>query len=149
MRYCPNCGRQLPEGVTRCWNPECGFELTAPNKVEDMSAWAPKSDKLRELEMEYELATKGLTKGLPATFAVMLSGLMTLLGVAVVLVLTGETLLTGNQLVMIFGILATAVIIYFAFVFGRAARIKAQINKEKKEFEVAAGKMVRGSKDER
>lgn len=143
MRYCPNCGRELTEGVTRCWNPECGLKLPTPNRVGDMTIPPPKSDKLRELEMEYELATRGLTKGLPATFAAMLSGLMSLLATAVVLVMTGKTLLTGNQLVIIFGILATAIIIYFAFVFGRAARIKAQINKEKKELEVEVGRRVR------
>jgi hypothetical protein len=93
--------------------------------------------------MEYELATKGLTKGLPATLAAMLSGLMTMLAAGVVLVMTGKTLLSGNQLVMIFGILAVAIIIYFAFVFGRAARIKAQITREKHELQVEAGKKVR------
>ena len=76
-----------------------------------MSVSAPKSDRLRELEMESELATKGLTKGLSATFAGMLSVLMTFLAAAVVLVMMGMTLLTGNQLAMIFGILAIAVII--------------------------------------
>ena len=70
-----------------------------------------------ELEMEYELATKGLTKGLPATFAAMLSGLMSLLASAVVLVMTGKTRLTGSQPVIIFGILATASIHIHLFVY--------------------------------
>ena len=67
---------------------------------------------------------------------------MTLLASAVVLVMTGKTFINGNQLVLIFGILATAVIIYFAFVFGRAARIKAKIEKEKKELHIEVGRKI-------
>ncbi len=143
MKYCPNCGKELSESVTRCWNPECGLILPGPNKTEDMTIPRPKSDRLRELEMEYELATQGLIKGLPASIAAMLSGSLTILAAAVVLIMTGVELLSGSQLVVIIGILATAIIVYFAFVFGRAAKIKARIDKEKKEFEVEAGKKVR------
>src|SRR5260370_17741421 len=123
LKYCPECGNKLSEGVTRCWAAGCSFELPGSNKLRDQPMPTRKSDKLRELEMEYELATNGLTKGLPTTLAAMLSGLMTLLAAGVVLVMTARTLLSGNQLVMIFGILAAAIIIYFPFVFGRATRI--------------------------
>ena len=47
------------------------------------------------------------------------------------------------EFVAIFGILASAIIVYFAFVFGRSARIKAEIAKEKKRLEVEVGRKVR------
>ena len=65
MKYCPNCGKELSAGVTRCGNTECGFQLGSPNKTDDMTAPVPKSDKLRMMEMEYELAMRGLAKGRP------------------------------------------------------------------------------------
>lgn len=143
MRYCPNCGEKLSEGVTRCWNRECGLILHGPNKFDDMTMQRPKSEKLLELEMEYELAKRGLAEGIRATFAAMLSAGFTFLALIIVTVMGITPLLTGHQLVIIFGILAVAVILYFALVFGRAAKIKAQISKEKKEVQVELGKRVR------
>jgi hypothetical protein len=85
----------------------------------------------------------GLVGGIHGALAAMLSGGMSMLAGAVVLIMTGVPFLTGNQLVYIVGILATAIIVYFAFVFGRAAKIKAQINKEKTELHMELGKSVR------
>lgn len=147
MRYCPNCGKELGPGVTRCWNSSCGFVLPGPNKIEDMtippqSIPQHKSDRLRELELEYALATRGLNKGYPATFIAMLSTITVFLTSAALNAI-GKALLTGNQIVFIIGIVAGSIIIYFAFVFGRAAKIKAQITKEKQELQIEAGKKVR------
>jgi len=102
-----------------------------------------KSERLRELELEYELARLGLRKSLTGALLAASYGLMSLLALAVVLVMTGVQLFGGNQLVAIFGILALAVIIYFVIVFGRTARIQAEIGKEKQRLEVEIGKKVR------
>ena len=43
---------------------------------------------------------------------------------------------------IIIGILAAAIVMYFAFVFRRAARIKAEISATKKAIEIEAGNSV-------
>jgi hypothetical protein len=143
MKYCPNCGSALDEGVTRCWKQGCGYVLPAPNKRDELDYHPPKSERMKELELEYALARRGLGKGIGTTIAAILSGLFTLLASAIVLVFTDKTLLTGNQIVLTFGILAIAIVLYFAFIFGRAAKIKAEIRKEKIRIEIGAGEKVR------
>jgi len=149
MKFCPNCGKELAEGITRCWNKDCKLELLEPNKYEVpiikyiKPIEIEKSENLIELELEHKLAYNGLIKGMKAASAAMLSGFFTLMASGVVLIVSNKELLTGIQLVLIFAILATAIIIYFAFVFGRAAKIKVEISKEKKKLEVDSGKTTR------
>jgi hypothetical protein len=52
-------------------------------------------------------------------------------------------LFPGWPLVWVFGIMGTAVVIYYCFVYRRAFKLKAEIAKEKKRLELAAGKSVR------
>lgn len=144
MKFCPECAHQLGEGVTHCV--KCGIPFAHPNKIDDPSQQPIITEemraielKIRQLELEYDLANKGLAKGQTSTILVLLSGLTTLLASSVVLVLTSIPLLTGQQLVFIFGILSFSIIIYFAFVFGRAAKIRIEIENEKKKFEIEAG----------
>jgi len=145
MKYCPNCRHELTEGVTRCHNKDCGLEFLQPN-IRDESAYPPvKSERLKELELEYTLADRGLGKGMHATYAAMASGGFTLLAALVAAVAFGVTVLTGGQLVTIFAILAIAIILFFALVFGRAAKVKAELSKEKQRLEVELGRTVRGN----
>jgi hypothetical protein len=50
---------------------------------------------------------------------------------------------TGNQLVVVIGIIVAAMILYFALVFGRAAVLKAEIAKERQKIEMQLGQGVR------
>jgi hypothetical protein len=99
--------------------------------------------RLKELEHEYELARAGLAKGIWATGGAMLSGLLSLAIAVIALIWTGKEFLTGTHLVIIFFILAAAIVIYFSFVFGRTSRIRAEISETKKMLEMSSGDKVR------
>ena len=102
-----------------------------------------KSDELRQLEMEYKLATRGVAARAPKTYAAMIVGFSIFLISALVLAATGKQLFPGWPLVWVFGIIGTGVVIYYSFVYRRAFKLKAEIAKEKKRLELAAGKSVR------
>lgn len=113
---------------------------------------APKSKKpriteleirLRELEKEYELATMGLSGGLKTVNSAILGVVATTAAAILAPVVAGVIWLSGTQLVIMIGILASSFVIYFALVFGRAARIKAEISETRKLLEIEAGKKVR------
>ena len=99
--------------------------------------------RLEELKAEYDLARTGLMKGFLGTIGAMISGLGTLVISVVAFMKTGKDFLTGNHIVIIFGILAVTILIYFSFVFGRAAKIKTEITKTKKLLEMSSGDKVR------
>ncbi|HLF82604.1 MAG TPA: hypothetical protein VI837_00350 [Blastocatellia bacterium] len=73
----------------------------------------------------------------------MISGILTLVIGIGGAVYVGRDVLSGTHIVIIFGILAASVVIYFSFVFGRAARLRAEITKTKKLIEVVSGDKVR------
>ena len=62
---------------------------------------------------------------------------------ALVLAATGKQLFPRWPLVWVFGIIGTAVVIYYSFVYRRAFKLKTEIAKEKKRLELAASKSVR------
>jgi hypothetical protein len=62
--------------------------------------------------------------------------------VALALAASGKQLFPGWPLVWASGIIATAVLIYYFFVYTRACKLKVEIAKEKKRLELAAGKLV-------
>ena len=84
-----------------------------------------------------------MAAGAPKTYIAMLSGFASLVVSALVLGLTGKQLLGGWQLVAVFGIIAVAIVVYYAFVFGRAFKLKGEIAREKKRLEIEAGKSIR------
>ena len=86
-----------------------------------------KSDELRQLEMEYKLATRGVAARAPKTYAAMIVGFSIFLISALVLAATGKQLFPGWPLVWVFGIIGTAVVIYYSFVYRRAFKLKAEI----------------------
>ena len=143
LKCCPDCGKELGVGVAKCWNPDCGAEFVAPVNAESSDPPIKKSDKLRQLEMEYQLATRGLGARASKTYAAMLVGFSIFLITALVLAASGKQLFPGWPLVWVFGVIATAVIIYYSFAYGRTRNLKAEIAKEKKELELAAGKLAR------
>ncbi len=98
---------------------------------------------LRELEREYELARMGLARGFITALAGMLGVVVTTLAALVPVLVLSREWISGLHLVAIIGILATALVIYFAFVFGRAARIQAEISQTKKRLDVEVGRKVR------
>lgn len=71
--------------------------------------------RLRRLELEYELAQTGLKGTLIGALAVML--MLTI--VVIVSAFTQVTVLSGVEIVSIFGILLVAVVAYGAFVYRR------------------------------
>ena len=143
MKYCPDCGKELGAGVAKCSNPDCRAEFMEPVNAETSDPAIKKSDELRQLEMEYKLATRGVAARAPKTYAAMIVGFSIFLISALVLAATGKQLFPGWPLVWVFGIMGTAVVIYYAFVSRRAFKLKAEIAKEKKRLELAAGKSVR------
>jgi Flp pilus assembly protein TadB len=140
MKYCPDCGRELRAGVAKCWNPDCGAEFVVPVNAESSDPPIKKSNKLRQLEMEYQLMTRGLAARAPKTYAAIIFGFSIFLVAGLVLAATGKQLFHGWPLVWVFGIIATAVLIYYCFDYRRARNLKAEIAKEKKRLELAVRK---------
>jgi hypothetical protein len=101
--------------------------------------------RVRELENEYAytLSLAGLGKGMITTMMVIVSGLLTLIAALIAFLWSGPGFLSGTHLVIIFGILAAAIVVYFSFVFGRVAKIRAEINETKKLIEVSSGDKAR------
>ena len=139
MKYCPDCGKELGAGAAKCWNPDCGAEFLVPVDAESSDPPVKKSNELRRLETEYQLATRGLAARAPKIYATVIIGFSVFLVVALLLAATGKQLFPGWPLVWLFGIIAAAVLIYYAFVCTRACRLKAEIAKEKKRLQLAAG----------
>ena len=99
--------------------------------------------RLEELRHEYDLAKTALVKGGFMTMGAFASGLATL-GIGLyAFIQKGEGFLSGNHFVFIFLILAFSLVIYFSFVFGRQAKLKAEISKTKKLLEMSSGESVR------
>jgi len=142
MKYCPDCGKELAARVAKCWNPACGAEFVVPVNAESSDPPIKKSNKLRQLEMEYQLATRGLAARAPKTYAAVVVGFSIFLLAALVLAANGKQLFPGWPLVWVFGVIATAVLIYYSFVYRRARNLKAEIAEEKKRLELAVGKSV-------
>jgi hypothetical protein len=92
--------------------------------------------KLRELEEESRLSRSGLYVGgisaMCAMFAVLASFSID----------AKMAVVSGNHLVMIVGIVAGAIIVYFSFVFRRAARVRMEISKTKTALEMGSGEKV-------
>ena len=143
MKYCPDCGKELGAGVAKCSNPDCRAEFMEPVNAGTSNPPIKKSDELRQLEMEYKLATRGVAARAPKTYAAMIVGFWVFLISALVLAATGKQLFPGWPLVWVFGIMGTAVVIYYSLVYRRAFKLKVEIAKEKKRLELAAGKSVR------
>jgi hypothetical protein len=135
MKYCPDCGKELGAGVVKCRNPDCGAEFVVPVDAESSDPPIKKSDELRHLESEYQLATGGLAARAPKTYAAIIIGFLIFLVAALLLAANGKQLFPGWPLVWVFGIIATAVLIYYSFVYRRACKLKAEIAKEKKRLQ--------------
>jgi uncharacterized integral membrane protein len=142
MKYCPDCGKELSAGAVKCWNPDCGVEFVVPVNAESSNPAIKKSNELRQLEMEYQLATRGLAARAPKAYAAMIVGFSIFLVVALLLAANGKQLFPGWPLVWVFGVIAIAVLIYYFIVYMQACKLKAEIAKEKKRLELAAGKLV-------
>lgn len=99
--------------------------------------------RLKELEKEYELANRGIELGRIKTNMAMISGLVTLFVALAAFLVAGSGFLSGNHLVIIFGMLIAALVIYYSFVFGRSAKVRMEISKTKKLLEISSGEKVR------
>lgn len=51
--------------------------------------------------------------------------------------------MSGQQLVILFALMIFGLVIYFSFIFGRAAKLRLEITKTKKSLEVSSGDNVR------
>jgi hypothetical protein len=85
MKYCPDCGKELGAGVVKCWNPDCRAEFVVPVDAESSDPPIKKSDDLRQLESEYQLATHGLAARAPKAYAGMIIGFLIFLAAAFLL----------------------------------------------------------------
>jgi hypothetical protein len=140
MKYCPDCGKELGAGVAKCSNPDCGAEFMEPVNAEAYDPPIKKSDELRQLEMEYQLATRGVAARAPKTYAAMIIGFLIFLVTALVLAANGKQLFPGWPLVWTFGVIGAVVVIYYLFLYKRVFKLQAKIAKEKKRLEMAARK---------
>lgn len=95
--------------------------------------------RLEELELEYALAREGLQKAKLTITTFMLGAPLLIIWLSVF----KSTLLTGTQITIIIVALIFAYVIYFAFVFGRVAKLKAEVSEKKKVLEMTAGEKVR------
>ena len=141
MKYCPDCGKELGAGAVKCWNPDCGAEFVVPVDAESSDPRIKKSDELRQLESEYQLATRGLAARAPKTYAAMIIGFLIFLVTALLLAANGKQLFPGWPLVWLFGIIAAAVLIYYSLVYRRACKLKAEIAKEKERLQFGYGRV--------
>ena len=135
MKHCPDCGKELGAGDVKCWNPDCGAEFVVPVDAQSSDPPVKKSDELRQLESEYQLATRGFAARAPKTYAAMMIGFLIFLVAALLLAANGKQLFPDWPLVWVFGIIAVAVLIYYSFVYRRACKLKAEIAKEKKRLQ--------------
>jgi hypothetical protein len=135
MKYCPDCRKELAAGVLRCSNPDCGAEFLVPVDTESSKPVVKKSDELRRLESEYQLATRGLSARAPKIYAALIIGFSIFLVVALLLAANGKQLFPGWPLVWVFGIIATAVLIYYSLAYKRACKLRAEIAEEKKRLQ--------------
>ena len=71
----------------------------------------------------------------------MIIGFLVFLAAALLLAATGKQLFPGWPLVWVFGIIATAVLIYYSFVYRRACKLKAEIAKERKRLQFGYGRV--------
>jgi len=92
MKYCPDCGKELGAGVVKCWNPDCRAEFVVPVDAESSDPPIKKSDDLRQLESEYQLATHGLAARAPKAYAGMIIGFLIFLAAALLLAASGKQL---------------------------------------------------------
>ena len=97
--------------------------------------------RLLELEKSFELAQMGLRNGSTGVGLTVI-GLLLIIGSATYAhVKTGQALLSGLHLVLITLISVGGLLVYFAFIFRREARIMAQW--EKARLEMGAGRGVK------
>ena len=99
--------------------------------------------KLETLEKEYELARMGMVKGLSAMIIAFIGVLLTVSMAFGLKFYSDRELLSGTHIVIIILILAFGLIAFSSLVFGRAARLRAQISETKKEIELITGEKVR------
>jgi len=95
MKYCPDCGKELGAGVVKCWNPDCRAEFVVPVDAESSDPPIKKSDELRQLESEYQLATHGLAAPATKAYAGMIIGFLIFLVAALLLAASGKQLFPG------------------------------------------------------
>lgn len=103
--------------------------------------------RLYQLEKEYELATRGLNLDFAAIrfMAVLIaaSTLTLLLIKGLSLIAAIKDWISGFQVAAIIIVTVLSILAYFALVFGRAAKIRAEISQTKKRIEIEVGKKVR------
>jgi Flp pilus assembly protein TadB len=135
MKCCPDCGKELGVGALRCSNPDCGAEFIVPVDAQSSEPPVKKSDELRRLESEYKLTTRGLSARAPKIYAALIIGFFIFLVVALLLAANGKQLFPGWPLVWVFGIIATAVLIYYSIAYKRARKLRTEIAEEKKRLQ--------------
>ena len=90
--------------------------------------------RLEHLREEYKLARQGLFGGL-VTSGIAIVGLVVTAGI--------KLQVMGSSYIWLVLIAASAIVIYFAFVFGRIASIRTKITKTQLNLDMLAGQNVR------
>ncbi|MFC1971697.1 hypothetical protein ACFLV0_07260 [Chloroflexota bacterium] len=91
--------------------------------------------KLKRLEKESRLAMRGLLLGKVSVTVIVVS--------LSLLIVVGGRLLSGWQFIALIAVVATAIILYFSFVFGRAVKVKYEISRTKQKIDIESGKNIR------
>lgn len=92
---------------------------------------------LETLKLEYSMLKTGLHKGMISVIVIIIALASTLSFGA------KAALLNGNQYLVLVGIVAAGILVYFSFVFGRGLKLKAKVSQKIQELEVSTGKKVR------
>jgi CheY-like chemotaxis protein len=117
--------------------------VPAKTNPKDEEALTKLQIKLKELEHEYELARMGMAKGTTATITAVVGVLVTMSMAFGLKYSSDRELLSGTHIVIIILIVVFGLIAFSSLVFGRAARLRAQISETKKEIELITGDKVR------
>lgn len=91
---------------------------------------------LKRLEKEYDLARRGLLVG-------SITGTIGILAALATLLAGRDLFQSGWQVVVLVGIVAAGIIVYFSFVFGRLLKMKVEISRTRQKIEVESGKGTR------
>ena len=129
-------------------------EQHAHQKNRTLSSAGDECDRREELErrrerlsQEYELARSGLATGRFSMGIGLVSAIATMLVALASIPLArashGQALFSGTELVVLFVVMIVAIVVYFAFVFGRVLRIRVELSDVERKISIEAGESTR------
>lgn len=117
--------------------------------MSDLTRITQKLQRQNQLEQQYSLARQGLAKGVVLTVIILFIAVLIVGAGLYAFVVRGPGFLSGNQVVLIFFILAGILIAYFSFVFNRNATLKAGMDETKSQIEIGTSNSVIGDSEKK